>query len=94
MGIIMVPWDQISEIKSDAPLNVILPSGTVQATVASSVQKPALAGKSSFADRLNFPHAWVIPAAMVDASAGPFLRLRCHANRSHGSIPQSDFRLR
>jgi hypothetical protein len=34
MGQIAVPWDQVSEIKSDAPLNVVLPTRTVQATVA------------------------------------------------------------
>lgn len=36
MGTLTVPWDQVQEIKSDAPLNVVLPDKTVQATVATS----------------------------------------------------------
>jgi putative salt-induced outer membrane protein YdiY len=45
MGQVTVPWNQVSEIKSDAPLNVVLPSGTVQATVATSDGKLQLEGK-------------------------------------------------
>jgi hypothetical protein len=36
MGLITVPWDRVNEVRSDAPLNVVLPSGTVQSTVATS----------------------------------------------------------
>lgn len=36
MGLITVPWDQVAELESDAPLTVVLAGKTVQATVASS----------------------------------------------------------
>lgn len=42
MGTITVPWDQVAEIKSDAPLNVVLPDRTVQATVETSEGKVQL----------------------------------------------------
>jgi putative salt-induced outer membrane protein len=45
MGQITVPWDQVSEIKSDAPLNVVLPTQTVQVAVATVDGKLELQGK-------------------------------------------------
>ncbi len=45
MGQITVPWDQVSEIKSDAPLNVVLPTETIQVTVATVDGKLELPGK-------------------------------------------------
>ncbi len=45
MGVISVPWDQVNEIKSDGPLNVVLSSGTVQATITTSDGKLQLEGK-------------------------------------------------
>lgn len=45
MGLITVPWDRVNEVRSDAPLNVVLPSGTVQSTVATSDGKLQLEGK-------------------------------------------------
>jgi putative salt-induced outer membrane protein YdiY len=34
MGIVAIPWDQVSDIKSDMPLTVVLPTGPVQGAVA------------------------------------------------------------
>jgi hypothetical protein len=45
MGQITVPWDQVSEIKSDAPLNVVLPTETIQVTVATVDGKLELPGE-------------------------------------------------
>jgi hypothetical protein len=45
MGQITVPWDQVSEIKSDAPLNVVLPAETVHVPVATVDGKLELPGK-------------------------------------------------
>lgn len=45
MGLITVPWDQVNEIRSEAPLTVVLPSETVQAIVATSDGKLQLEGK-------------------------------------------------
>ena len=34
IGVVTLPWDQVTAIQSDAPLNVVLPDGkTVQATL-------------------------------------------------------------
>jgi hypothetical protein len=35
MGTITLPWDQVESVRSDAPLNVVLPDRTVQATLDS-----------------------------------------------------------
>jgi hypothetical protein len=45
MGQITVPWDQVSAITSDAPLNVVLPTETVQVAVATVDGKLELKGK-------------------------------------------------
>lgn len=45
MGTITMPWDQVSEIKSDTPLTVVLPGGTAQGTVATSDGKLQLQGQ-------------------------------------------------
>lgn len=45
MGQITVAWDQVSEITSDVPLNVVLPTGTVQATIATVDGKLELQGR-------------------------------------------------
>lgn len=45
MGEVTMPWDQVAEIKSDAALNVVLPSGTVQTTVATVDGKLQLQGQ-------------------------------------------------
>jgi len=45
LGQITMPWDQVSGIKSDAPLNVVLASGTAQATVATVDGKLELQGR-------------------------------------------------
>jgi hypothetical protein len=45
MGQIAVSWDQVSEIKSDAALNLVLPSGTVQTTVSSRDGKLEVQGR-------------------------------------------------
>jgi putative salt-induced outer membrane protein YdiY len=33
MGLLTLPWDQVESVRSDAPLNVVLPDRTVQATL-------------------------------------------------------------
>jgi putative salt-induced outer membrane protein YdiY len=45
MGTITVPWDQVSEVKSEAPLTVVLPGGTVQETLATTEGKVQLHGR-------------------------------------------------
>jgi putative salt-induced outer membrane protein len=43
VGTVTLPWDQVIEIQSDAPLNVVLPDGkTVQATLQTSAGKVEL----------------------------------------------------
>jgi putative salt-induced outer membrane protein YdiY len=46
MGTIAVPWDQISEVRSETPLTVVLPSGTVQGTVATSGGRLQVQGRA------------------------------------------------
>lgn len=42
-GIVTLPWDQVTAIQSDAPLNVVLPDGkTVQATLQTTAGKVEL----------------------------------------------------
>jgi putative salt-induced outer membrane protein YdiY len=36
MGTIAIPWDQVSDIKSDKPLTIVLPTGPVQGTVSTA----------------------------------------------------------
>jgi putative salt-induced outer membrane protein YdiY len=36
MGVVTIPWDQVTEVKSGAPLNVVLSDRTVQATIESN----------------------------------------------------------
>ena len=45
MGVVTLPWEQVSEIKSDAPLTVVLSNGTVRSPVATSEGKLRLEGE-------------------------------------------------
>jgi len=45
MGQITVPWDQVSEIKSDASLNIVLPTGTIKAPIATVNGRLELQGR-------------------------------------------------
>ena len=45
MGTITVPWDQISDVKADNPITVVLPSGTVQGTVTTSAGRIQVSGR-------------------------------------------------
>jgi putative salt-induced outer membrane protein YdiY len=38
MGTVTIPWDQVESIRSDAPLNVVLPDRTVQSTRDGKIQ--------------------------------------------------------
>jgi len=46
MGSVTIPWNQVSEIKSDAPLTVVLPSGAVKGTVGTVDGKLQVQGQS------------------------------------------------
>jgi len=45
MGTVTVPWDQISDVKADSPITVVLPSGTVQGTVTTSGSRIQISGR-------------------------------------------------
>ena len=45
MGQIAVPWDQVSDIKSDVPLTIVLQTGTIQAALATVDGKLELQGR-------------------------------------------------